>query len=316
MIFYSEDGSYAALDPKTGLLGGGALIKPLADSLALAGGTVLTDTKAVNLTTNSAGAVTGAVLKYINNTYTCAAAAVVICTGGDAAAGLAAQTGSVMVMASAGDDGSGTAMARRIGASCTEALPLIAALEQRDSSAGILVDGSGRRFCNEAAGVNAQAAALIKKGMFQCYYITDRPLSGAAISADSVQQLEEALKMDSLAACVERYNGFCFAREDADFGKQPDCLTAITGEKYYAEKLPVIVYGTVGGLAVDESCAVLSENGGAIQGLYAAGEAANASLLGSTARGDSLSQVFLSGRTAGAAAAEYAASLKVGSAEQ
>lgn len=120
--------------------------------------------------------------------------------------------------------------------------------------------------------------------------------SGYMIRADSIAELADRCGIDraELEEEVARFNGFARDGHDADFGRgaaafdnfhgdsshrpNPN-LGAIEQPPFYAVRIYPGDVGTAGGLVTDENARVLRDDGSAIAGLYAVGNAA-ASLFG------------------------------------
>ena len=86
--------------------------------------------------------------------------------------------------------------------------------------------------------------------------------------------LEDDVKAN-LAAEIERYNGFCAAGEDEDFGRDPKMLLPIEQGPFYAvmsvNERPMVGTVTLSGLVIDDGQRVLDKNFNPIEGLYATG---------------------------------------------
>ncbi len=128
---------------------------------------------------------------------------------------------------------------------------------------------------------------------------------GWIIKADTLDELNDKLGLPagSLAATVEKYNGYCAAGEDPEYATIPEYLVALdeTGP-YYALPLKATFTNTQGGPKRNVQCEVLDTKGRAIPHLYSAGE------LGSFYcdiynGGGNLAECVFSGRAAGANAA-------------
>jgi 3-oxosteroid 1-dehydrogenase len=117
--------------------------------------------------------------------------------------------------------------------------------------------------------------------------------AGTAHRAPTIAELAERVGVDgaALAKTVVRFNEFAEAGKDADFGRgdsaydryygdprqRPNpCLAPLRQAPFYAVKIVPGDLGTKGGLRTDERARVLREDGSAIAGLYAAGNASAA----------------------------------------
>jgi succinate dehydrogenase/fumarate reductase flavoprotein subunit len=97
--------------------------------------------------------------------------------------------------------------------------------------------------------------------------------NGTIIQADSLEALATAAGIDAttLAATVERYNGFAAAGADADFGAPADALIAVKQAPFFALKFVPYNSVAVGGLMTDEFLRVVDSSDKVIDGLYAVG---------------------------------------------
>ena len=94
---------------------------------------------------------------------------------------------------------------------------------------------------------------------------------GWALKADSLSEIAEKFSLDSLEATVEKYNGFCDAGADGDFGKDPAFLKAVKTAPFYAFEYVPSAWGTNGGVKVDSHLRAMDEKNNPIPGLYVAG---------------------------------------------
>ncbi len=96
-------------------------------------------------------------------------------------------------------------------------------------------------------------------------------------AADSLEELAEQTGIDreNLLATVAEYNQMCAARHDPQFNKPAPALLPLTEPRYYALRLFPHMYGTMGGIRVDEHLRALDKEHRPIPGLYAAGYDAN-----------------------------------------
>ncbi|GAA3432794.1 3-oxosteroid 1-dehydrogenase [Kutzneria kofuensis] len=117
--------------------------------------------------------------------------------------------------------------------------------------------------------------------------------SGAVVQAWTIEDLATKIGVPSatLRTTVNRFNGFAFSGVDADFRRgrsaydhyytdpavlPNSCLAPLWEAPFYAFKIVPGDLGTKGGLVTDERARVLREDGSAILGLWAAGNASAA----------------------------------------
>lgn len=91
--------------------------------------------------------------------------------------------------------------------------------------------------------------------------------------ADTLDELAEMLGLpaDALKATVERYNQFCEAGFDEDFGKQKKYLVPIKTPPFWGIRQWVRITATGCGVMVDGNYQVINRDGETIPGLYAVG---------------------------------------------
>jgi 3-oxosteroid 1-dehydrogenase len=190
-------------------------------------------------------------------------------------------------------------------------------LAERSLPGGLIVDGDGRRFINEAIPYVDAVHAMYDHGAIPAWLVFDQryrdryafatraprqPLpgrwykAGAVFRESTLDGLADAIGVPGpvLLATVERFNGFARTGTDADFGRggsaydryygdprnRPNpCLGALDNPPFYAAKLVPGDLGTKGGLRTDERARVLRPDGIPIPGLYAAGNT-SASVMG------------------------------------
>lgn len=94
------------------------------------------------------------------------------------------------------------------------------------------------------------------------------------ISADSAEKLAKKMNIpaENLKNTISQFNEFAKNKSDLQFGRAPETLTELTGDKLYAIKLAPAVLNTQGGPEHNEKAQVLAENGTPIKHLYSAGE--------------------------------------------
>ena len=112
--------------------------------------------------------------------------------------------------------------------------------------------------------------------------------------ADSLEELadEAGLPQAPFLETVREYNALCRQKKDWVFYKDPRYLLPLEGPKFYGARFYCDTYGGLGGVRINYKAQVLTEEGAAIPGLYAAGNDAN------TIYGDSY-PFYLCGNTSG-----------------
>lgn len=96
----------------------------------------------------------------------------------------------------------------------------------------------------------------------------------AAKKGATLEELAEKMGVDTetFKAQVERYNSFCAAGVDGEFGKRPEALKPVAEGPFYALFLCRFNEGAEGGLVNDDDLRVLRTDGTPIPGLYCAGD--------------------------------------------
>lgn len=192
-------------------------------------------------------------------------------------------------------------------------LPLVS---ERALPSQIIIDGTGRRFTNEASPYVNFVHDQVAGDHFPAWFIFDqrcrqrytfaqvlagRPFpkrwyaAGLVHRADTLAELASAIGVPpaSLEQTVERFNGFARAGVDEDFHRGESAhdryygdptlpnpnLDVIDSGPFYAVRLDAGDLGTKGGVVTDEFARVLREDGSAIEGLYATGNT-TASVMG------------------------------------
>jgi succinate dehydrogenase/fumarate reductase flavoprotein subunit len=129
--------------------------------------------------------------------------------------------------------------------------------------------------------------------------------SGWIKKGQTLEALATAIGADAatLSATITRYNGFCTAGKDDDFGRPASALKALSTAPYYALPVHPLMYNTQGGPRRNAKCQVVTPSGDPIPRLYSAGE------LGSFwgwmyNGGGNASEAVITGRVAGTNAAE------------
>lgn len=96
--------------------------------------------------------------------------------------------------------------------------------------------------------------------------------------ADTIEELAVSIGIDpnALRGTVDRYNGYCKAGNDPEFGKSAEFLLPVENGPYYAIYGQRFSEGSFGGLRVNGKTEVTREDGTVIPGLYGTGDATSA----------------------------------------
>ena len=127
---------------------------------------------------------------------------------------------------------------------------------------------------------------------------------GWIIRTKTIAELARRISADesTLESTIAKYNEYCEAGKDADFGRPKEHLRAIKGPPYYAIKLQPMLINTQGGPRRDKQARVIDVDGKPIPRLYAAGELG--SIWGFMYQGaNNVSECLVFGRIAGRNAA-------------
>jgi fumarate reductase flavoprotein subunit len=121
---------------------------------------------------------------------------------------------------------------------------------------------------------------------------------------------EIGVSPDALRKTVEQYNRFCEQGHDDLFAKNPKYLHPVKRPKFYAFRVRVMGYTTLGGIKINERTNVLNADDEVIPGLYAVGDAANEAMSYDTSlthvlRGGPMSFALNTGRIASENALQY-----------
>lgn len=311
---------------------GTALVTGLLRGCLDAGVRIVPEARAVELIQDATGTVTGAVVEHRGMRHRITATrGVVIATGGfewDAERLARHFPGKVDYLGSPpGNTGDGHRMAEALGASLekmdqatlTPSVPtrhegqlMARPVPFHTEPNAIIVNRHARRFANELRfNIGESMDERDDSGNpihLPCWVISDArlldrlPPARWAARADpawlkpagSIAELAvlTGLDADALGATVARFNGFCAAQKDADFGRASAADAAASGDKRRRggleaiERAPFLampfnrsILGTKGGPRTNDHAEVLRADGSVIAGLFAAG-ASSANPLG------------------------------------
>lgn len=107
--------------------------------------------------------------------------------------------------------------------------------------------------------------------------------NSVVVYAETIEVLAEKIGIApaTLRATYDRYQGFCERGVDEDFGKDAASLVPyVEDDGFYAVRVYLASWGTIGGAITDNSFHVLNKSGEAIENLFAVGECATSKLFG------------------------------------
>jgi len=295
---------------------------------------ILFETTAYSIITKD-GAAAGIVAEGKNGeTVTVTAKAVILATGGFGAnlemvAELKPELDGFMTTNAGGLQGQGIAMAEAIGAATVDMNQIqIHPTVQFDTAAliteglrgdgAILVNAEGKRFIDEVGTRDVVSAAEIAQTGSYSWLIVDKAMLDASATiagyvkkgfvkeGATYEELAKVCEMDAanFAATMETWNGYVAAKNDPEFGRV-NFTNPLNNAPFYAIKVTAGIHHTMGGLKINTETQVLTEEGTAIPGLYAAGEVTGGVHGANRLGGNAVCDFVVFGRIAGAEAAEY-----------
>ena len=110
----------------------------------------------------------------------------------------------------------------------------------------------------------------------------------------------------AFAETMNNWNGYVEAKNDPDFGRT-SFANPLNTAPYYAIKVTPGVHHTMGGLKITPAAEVLTEDGSAIPGLFAAGEITGGVHGANRLGGNAVADFVVFGRIAAESAAAYVA---------
>ncbi len=269
------------------------------------------------------------------NTVTVNADAVILAAGGFGAnlemvAELKPELEGFMTTNAPGLKGQGIAMAQAVGAAVVDMEQIqIHPTVQADTAAliteglrgdgAILVNANGERFIDEVGTRDVVSAAEIAQpGSYSWLIVDDAMLQASAtiqgyvkkgfvFSGATYEELAAQIGVpaETFAATMNTWNGYVAAGSDPDFGRV-SFTNPLDTAPFYAIKVTAGIHHTMGGVKINTLTQVLSTEGNAIPGLYAAGEVTGGVHGANRLGGNAVSDFVVFGRIAGEEAAELA----------
>ena len=269
------------------------------------------------------------------NTVTVNADAVILATGGFGAnlemvANYNPALEGFMTTNAAGIQGQGIEMAVAVGAATVDMDQIqIHPTVQADTAAliteglrgdgAILVNAEGKRFIDEVGTRDVVSAAEIAQtGSYSWLIVDQRMLDASSVIAGYVKKgfvfsgatYEElaaqiGVPAEAFAETMNTWNSYVAEKNDPDFGRV-SFANPLDTAPYYAIKVTAGIHHTMGGVKINTSTQVLTADGTAIPGLYAAGEVTGGVHGANRLGGNAVSDFVVFGRIAGEQAAELA----------
>ena len=318
----------------------GAYIVPILEkNLQDAGVEIILNTTVDTILTDADGAACGVSgVANDGSKLTVNADAVILATGGfganlDMVVQYKPELAGFMTTNAAGIQGQGIAMAQALGAATVdmdqiqihptvEANTAALITEGLRGDGAILVNTEGKRFFDEVSTRDKVSAAEIAQPGSFSYLIVDQAMvdassviqgyikKGYTTQGETYEELAEALGIDAaaFAETMNTWNGYVEAKNDPDFGRT-SFANPLNTAPYYAIKVTAGVHHTMGGLKINTATEVLTEDGSAIPGLFAAGEVTGGVHGANRLGGNAVADFVVFGRIAAQSATDYVAAL-------
>lgn len=320
--------------PEGGAGVGAYLVNAFKENVDQLGIPVYLDTKATELIEEN-GAVTGVKAEGKDKVYTFRGKAVILATGGFGAneelyAKYRPDLKGYVTTNTPGATGDGIVMAEAVGANLVdidqiqthptvEQSTSIMITESVRGGGAILVNKSGKRFTNEMQTRDVVSKAIVEQEDSYSYIIFDQNLrdnlsaiekyveNNIVVQADTIEGLAEQIQVDpaALSQTLEVWNTAVVNKKDAEFNRETGMDADLTKAPYYAVKVAPGVHHTMGGVEINTSAQVISTEGDAIPGLFAAGEITGGVHGGNRIGGNAVADIVVFGRIAGNSAVEY-----------
>ena len=295
------------------------------------------NTKAVKLLQNNGG-VSGVSAENNGKTITFnASKGVVLATGGFGAsiamrenynAEYGAKYKTTCLQALQGD---GIVMAKDIGAqlidmeyiqvypTCNPLTGIISYVANSRFDGAVLVNKEGKRFTNEGGRRDVISQAILSQTDSCAYLVWGNEIESVGkmtelhrteyenleankliVKANTLKEAADFFGIDaqSLASEIAKFNGFAADKKDTEYNKT-GALRKIETGPFYIEKVAPATHHTMGGVAINEKAQVKSENGGLVDGLFAAGEVVGGIHGTNRLGGNAITDVITFGRIAG-----------------
>ena len=320
--------------PEGGGDAGKYIIAGLQKQLEPKGIKIYTETKAVEILMKD-GKVAGVLAETPNGKMTINAKAVIMATGGFSAneelyTKYRPELKGFITTGHPGGTGDGIFMAESVGAALVDMkeIQIHPTVEQSKSElvteglrgrGAILVNQEGKRFGDEMATRDVVSADVLAQTGSYAYIIFDNNLRknmatvesmvtlGIVTEAPTYEELAQKLNIpaDAFKASMDKWNNDVKAKKDSEFGRTQAMDWTLEEAPYYAIKIAPAVHHTMGGIKINTNAEVISTNGNAISGFYAAGEVTGGIHGANGLGGNAIADIIIFGRQAGKNASQY-----------
>ena len=183
----------------------------------------------------------------------------------------------------------------------------------------ILVNKEGRRFVNEMIPRDELSNAILEQSGRSAYIVFGESIrqslavtenyimQGLVRQGSTIQQLATAagLPSDILEGTIAGYNRYQTSGVDEMFGREAADMPRQIDTPYYCIVVEPVIHHTMGGIKIDDRARVLRRDGTLVAGLFAAGEVTGGVHGDNRLGGNSIADIIVFGRIAGAEAAAY-----------
>ncbi|MDF2821054.1 MAG: flavocytochrome c [Clostridiales bacterium] len=320
--------------PEGGSSVGTYLVEKFKTNLDSLGVEVMLNTTATEILTNN-GSVVGIKAESSETNYVINAKAVIMATGGFGAneelyTKYKPELKGYVTTNTPGATGDGIVMAEAIGANLVdiEQIQIHPTVEQTTSimitesvrgGGAILVNQSGKRFTDELLTRDVVSAAVIAQEGSYSYIIFDQLLrdnlsaiekyvdSNITVQGNTIEELAEQINVDpkTLAETLTTWNEAVASKNDAEFNRTTGMDNNTSVGPFYAIKIAPGVHHTMGGVEINTKSEVISKDGTAIPGLFAAGEVTGGVHGANRIGGNAVADIVVFGRVAAKSAIEY-----------
>lgn len=322
--------------PQGGIAAGPAMVTALNQNIAEAGIPVMLNTEALQILVDDNNTVTGVVAARGSELFIIDTTAVVLATGGFGANPYMVErfnpalqgfgtTNQVSAL------GGGIYLATDLGVALVDmdqiqthptVEPTTSTMytEAVRGSGAILINTEGRRFVNELGTRDVVSNSILAQPEGFAFLLFDSTVRenlavietylriGILAYSDTVAGLAERIGVDPyvLEETIARYSQFVANENDEDFGRpSTSMLTAMNGSSFYAGVTIPAVHHTMGGVKINTNAEVITEDGGTINGLFAAGEIVGGVHGADRLGGNALADIVVFGRIAAQSATAF-----------